>query len=153
MFFTTLAAFFFGGTGIYLTLSLFLAFATLFPDMEVLLLFIIPVKVKWLAWIYVVLLIVGSLFLPLFAKIGIIVSLCNYFLFFGPDFIRAQMQKGKVAVRRAQFEQNSIPLDEAVHRCKVCGRTEISHPQLDFRVASDGGDYCTEHLPKRSATG
>ena len=34
----------------YLNLSMFFAFATLYPDMQVLLFFIIPIKVKWLAW-------------------------------------------------------------------------------------------------------
>lgn len=38
------------GTG-YVNLSMFLAFAVLFPDVQVLLFFIIPVKMKWLAYI------------------------------------------------------------------------------------------------------
>lgn len=35
----------------YVNLSLFFAFATLYPNMQVLLFFIIPIKIKWLAWI------------------------------------------------------------------------------------------------------
>ncbi|MEO6847186.1 MAG: hypothetical protein ABI443_06735, partial [Chthoniobacterales bacterium] len=151
MFFTTLAAFFLGsGTGDFLTLSLFFAFATLFPEAQLLLL-VIPVKAKWLAWFYLALLVYGCLSFPFVAQVGVVISFLNYFLFFGPGFLKGQIQKGKVAARRAEFERNSLPEDESVHRCKVCGRTEISHPQLDFRVTEDGGDYCTDHLPKRSA--
>ncbi|MEO8205061.1 MAG: rhomboid family intramembrane serine protease [Chthoniobacterales bacterium] len=151
MIFTTIAAFFFGGagTGTYLNLSLLLAFATLFPDTQILLYFI-PVKAKWLGWIAVAFLVWGSLSFPLYAKAGILISLCNYFLFFGPAFIRAQMQRGKVAVRRNQFKQDSIPDEEAMHRCPVCGRTNLSHPDLEFRVAEDGEDYCQDHLPNKN---
>jgi hypothetical protein len=38
--------------------------------------------------------------------------------------------------------------DDALHRCAVCGATELTDPNLDFRVARDGEEYCMAHLPK-----
>lgn len=152
MFFSIVAAFFLGGSGTYLNLSLLLAFATLFPDEEILFMFILPLKMKWLAWVSVVLLAVGALALPLSAKAGIVVSLFNYFLFFGPEFFRNRLQRRVAIVRKAKFEEASIPESSAMHRCSVCGRTDLSNPRLDFRVASDGNDYCLDHLPKKTAT-
>jgi membrane associated rhomboid family serine protease len=147
--FNTIAAFFLGGDGTYLNFSLLLAFATLFPD-EVVLLLIIPMKVKWLAWIYVVLLVVGAITQPIAVKAGIVVSLFNYFLFFGPTFFRNRLQRGQAIARKAKFEAASLPEDSIMHRCAVCGRTDVTHPHLDFRVSADGNDYCVEHLPKKT---
>jgi general stress protein CsbA len=41
----------------YINMSIFLAFATLYPDMQVLLYFIIPIKMKWMAAVYVVIMV------------------------------------------------------------------------------------------------
>ena len=38
----------------YITMSIFLAFAAIYPNMEVLLYFILPIKMKWMALVYVV---------------------------------------------------------------------------------------------------
>jgi hypothetical protein len=40
--------------------------------------------------------------------------------------------------------------EETLHRCETCGITEGSHPEAEFRVASDGKEYCTEHLPSKT---
>lgn len=74
-------------TNVYINLSLFLAFAYIFPDMEILLFFILPIKVKYLAYldwaIFVINLVMGSLS----TKAAIVASLINFFIFFGDDFI------------------------------------------------------------------
>ena len=75
-------------TNIYLNLSIFLAFATMFPELKVLVLFILPVKVKWLGLIEGILLLVMLVFSPLYQKIAILVAILNYLLFFGQDLIR-----------------------------------------------------------------
>ncbi len=77
-----------GMTNIYLNLSIFLAFATMFPDVKVLLLFIIPVKVKWLGLAEGILLILMIAISPLYQKVAILVAILNYLLFFGHDLIR-----------------------------------------------------------------
>jgi len=50
--------------------------------------------------------------------------------------------------RRRKFVKASLPEDEPLHHCVVCGRSEKSNPELEFRVARNGHDYCLEHLPK-----
>ena len=74
-------------TNSFLNLSLFLAFAILFPDFELRVFFLIPVKIKYFALLYLVSIIYMLIVLPLSYKIAIIVSLANVALFFTRDFI------------------------------------------------------------------
>ncbi len=73
-------------TNSYLNASLFLAFATLFPDFEVLLFFFIPVKVKFLGMLSGAVLLVSLILLPVPYKIAILISMLNFILFFGKEF-------------------------------------------------------------------
>lgn len=75
-------------TNMYLNLSIFLAFAVMFPDVKVLLLFIIPVKVKWLGLFEGVMLLILLAISPIYQKIAIIVAILNFLLFFWQDLIR-----------------------------------------------------------------
>jgi len=79
-----------GATNHYLNLSLFFAFAHLFPNMEVRLFFVVPVKVKWLGWFnwaYFGFSLITALFAGRFAEsAAIAVSILNFLMFFGPDF-------------------------------------------------------------------
>ena len=134
-------------SGQYLYLSLFFAFATLYPEYEILVFFILPVRVKWLALISAVL--VGIAFVNGGggARLAIACALTNYILFFGPTALRTVAALAEVRARRAQFESRKIPEDEPLHRCSTCGSTERDDDSLEFRVASDGEEYCTKHLP------
>lgn len=71
----------------YLNLSLFLAFAQLFPDTEFLLFFILPVKAKWLAWADWGLFAIQFLLGGFSTKMTILFAVANFLLFFGQDFI------------------------------------------------------------------
>lgn len=148
---STLAAFLFGSSGanFLLSFSLLLAIATLAPDMEILF-FFLPLKLKWVALISLVypwgLLFIGGSF---GTRMVILFCLLNYFLFFGPQFFRQMRENRTNASRRAKFEASKMPASEALHRCEVCGITEVSHPEADFRVATDGHEYCTAHLPSQ----
>ncbi len=143
------ASFIFGsvGTPLYLNLSLLLAFATLFPNMQISLYLIFPVKVKWLALFALA----GSLAVAGFSGNLPTFFLClgNYFLFFGLDMIRNFKTNREIAQRRHEFREKTKPETSFLHQCKICGRTEQSDPELEFRVAADGEDYCAEHLPQR----
>jgi len=143
----TIAALFFGseGANFFLNTSLFFAFATLFPEVRILVLFVIPMKMKWVAWIIFGMLLLGLLASPLSAWIAAAVSLSNYLLFFGPSFLRGQVHASQVLMRRQKFERTSKPDDDFLYKCTVCGRTDKDHPELEFRVGSDGRDYCKEH--------
>jgi membrane associated rhomboid family serine protease len=144
----TAAAFFFGSdsSNTFLNLSLFFAFATIAPNYEVFLFFILRVRVKYIAYVLAGILALQFVLLPVSAKMALVASLANYLLFFLPGLIIDWRTRTKDAARLAQFR----PAEEsAVHRCAKCGRTEASHPELDFRVSADGEEYCTEHLPAK----
>ncbi len=157
---TTVAAFVLkaaGVTGFYLNLTLFFAFATLLPDYLILLFFFVPVRVKWLS-----LFAMGVVFLQLGGgtiteKVAITVSLGNYLIFFVPVWFQHVREREGITARRQQYQQarsgdaasTAAEVVEPLHRCKVCGRTEASTPDLEFRVAGDGEEYCLEHLPSR----
>lgn len=102
---TTVAAFITGAgyTGVYLNLSLFLAFAHLFPDFQILLFFILPVKVKYLAWLNWALL-GGTVILSAVPhKIAVVAAVLNYFIFFGPDLYRQVRLRRQIQQNRRRF--------------------------------------------------
>jgi hypothetical protein len=146
----TVAAFFFGGGGLFaflLNLSLFFAFATLYPDVQIYVFFVLPLKIKWLAFVSLALLLLELLWGSLSTKAAILVSFLNYFVFFGPQAYAKLRDRTATDIRRRRFESKASP-EETLHRCVVCKRTEKDHPELEFRVSRNGEEYCLDHLPK-----
>jgi hypothetical protein len=134
---------------LFLNLSLFLAVATLAPDLEILLFLVIPVKIKWVALFSLIFPVYVVLFEPLAAKIVVILCLGNYVLFFAPAYFKGTLASAKTRGRRQRFEASKLPANAALHTCCVCRATELTHPDAEFRVAADGNEYCTDHLPSR----
>lgn len=130
------------GSAIWLYLTALFAFATLFPNEEVLLFFILPVKVKWLALFSAALVGLAIIEDP-FAIIVALFALLNYGVAFVPGFVKGQMHQARVASRRAQFEQAATPAAAYFHKCKVCGKTDVDDPKLDFRVTDAGDEICS----------
>jgi hypothetical protein len=132
----------------FIYLTLFLAFAYLNPDMELLLFFVLPVKIKWIAMITwaakAAFFIIGGWD----TRLQILAAVGNFLLFFGGDILRRLRGTTAVLVTRPM----SGPSDDRRpfrHQCRVCKRTEVSDPQLDFRYCSKcSGDtcYCSDHL-------
>jgi membrane associated rhomboid family serine protease len=145
---TTVAAFITGqgATALYLNLSLFLAFAYVYPNYEILLFFIVPVKVKYLAWLNWIFIAFTVLTAPLPAKAAAIVSVLNYFLFFGKDIVHTT----SAYQRRRDFRSRSeLPARTAIHKCAICGMTENDDIKMEFRYCSrcEGDhEYCMPHL-------
>jgi membrane associated rhomboid family serine protease len=86
---TTIAAFLFGSNfsnGMLIT-SLFFAFARFYPEEIIYILFILPVKIKWLAWIYAAFLMLGFFLGPNSYRAALVAAFINYFIFFGPEII------------------------------------------------------------------
>lgn len=138
-----------GTTALYLNLSLFLAFAYVYPDYQILLFFILPVKVKYLAWLNWAFIIFTVLTAPLAAKIAAVVSVFNYFLFFGKDVVATIGNRSSTYQRRMSFAARSMPKKETIHKCAVCGMTEKDDRTMEFRYCSTcEGDYeyCMKHL-------
>ena len=148
---TTIAAFFFGSnfSNAMLHSSLFLAFARFYPETMIYLFWVLPVKVKWLAWITAAFLFIGFVSNSWDYRAGLIAAFANFLLFFGPDLIADARQRTSVAQRRRKFDTDVREgAGESLHQCVTCGRTEVVAPELEFRVSKDGNEYCLEHLPK-----
>ncbi len=159
-------------TTYYLNLSLFLALATMYPDNKVLLMYIIPIKMKYLAWVYLaftVLDVVRGDFFSVFA-------LLNYFIFFGRDCRNVLPGADHVGARHIQFGRKNqgnpnwanhyrsasghrpgqkgdfkkvVDAPAYRHKCTVCGRTDVSNPELEFRYCSKCNGfycYCQDHI-------
>ncbi len=133
----------------YINMSIFLAFAATFPDVQVLLMFIIPIKVKWLGIIYAVMLLFDFLQAGVDGKFAIAASLLNFVVFFLTS--RNMMHLNPKQIHRRQEFKRDVKRSAGItkHKCAICGRTEVDSPQLQFRFCSkcDGNyEYCEEHL-------
>lgn len=133
------------GSGMFVYSSAFFAFATLFPRHEFLMFFILPVQVRWLAILFGGLLVFGTLGQP--AYLGyLVLAFGNYLLWAGIPALRGQARVIESAGRKRKFEKAKSSGENTFHRCEKCGRTEVSDPDLDFRMAADGKEYCGDHL-------
>lgn len=92
-------------TAVYLNLSLFFAFSYVFPNMEVLLFFIIPIKMKYLGWINAAFFLYSIVMSPMHQKIAALMAILNFLLFFGPSFFEMIIQKGKASKSRRDFQR------------------------------------------------
>ena len=133
-------------------MSIFLAFAVCYPDMQILLYFIIPIKMKWLAYVYAALMLYDFIQSLWPGRIVMAMSLLNFIIFFlSTRDLRRYTPK---EVHRRQAYQKAVrqPGNAAgitKHKCAICGRTEQDDPSLEFRFCSkcDGNyEYCQDHL-------
>ncbi len=133
-------------TNAYVTGSIFLAFAYLYPDFQILLFFILPVRIKWLAlitWLYYGYdFIVGGWA----TRLLILAALTNFLLFFGRDiFYRVRHGHRQVRKQAATIASRDKPR----HVCAVCGVTDLADRTMDFRYCTKCSPplaYCTAHL-------
>ena len=156
----------------YLNLSLFLSYATMFPDAQFLLFFIIPVKAWIFALVDLALVLYSLLADPFPYNCFAVISLANYFLFFGSDVLNVIPRSWRTNARRlfrkksygsTQEKPKVIPFPNAgsyeattarpkapyTHRCVICGRTDVSDPDLEFRYCSRCSGYhcyCEDHI-------
>ncbi|MFG6340492.1 MAG: hypothetical protein K1W31_19430 [Lachnospiraceae bacterium] len=133
----------------YINMSIFLAYAATFPDAQVLLMFIIPIRVKWLGVIYAVMLLFQFLGTNVYGKFAIGASLLNFVVFFLTS--RNMMHLNPKQIHRRQEFKRDVRRNTGItkHKCAICGRTEVDSPQMQFRFCSkcDGNyEYCEEHL-------
>ena len=106
-----------------------------------------------------------------------LVALANYFLFFGKDVLNVIPLSWRINARRlfhrggkktqptatTQSKPKTIPFPSAgshqatvatvkapyTHKCTICGRTDVSDPDLEFRYCSRCNGYhcyCQEHI-------
>lgn len=133
-------------SGFILYGSAFLAFATLFPRIEFLIFFILPLQIRFLAWIQAAVLVLAVfsnwIMLPFF-----LLAYANYILWAGIPALRGTVRVIESTQRRKRFNAAKTPEEESFHHCVTCDRTEITDPGLEFRVGPDGREYCADHLP------
>ena len=137
----------------YINMSIFLAFALTYPEMRIWLMFVIPVKMKWMAVVYGVLTLLQFFESDWAGRISIFMSLLNFIIFFLSTRDYKRYSPHEVHRRQSFKRQMRTPQNTyaggAMHKCTVCGRTELDDPTLDFRFCSkcEGNhEYCQEHL-------
>ena len=144
----------------YLNLSMFFAFAVLFPNHRILLFFIIPVKIKWLAMInaafFAFSIIMEAATGYVAAALLPIIAILNFFIFCGDDLlvtlrpIRTRTSKQTINFKKAAKQARRDYDDKHYrHKCAVCGKTDADYPDLEFRYCSRCNGYhcfCIEHI-------
>ena len=136
----------------YIELSIFLAFALLFPEMQVMFYFVIPIKMKWMAYIYLAFAGYSLITTGWPGRVAIVMSLLNFLIFFlsTRDYRRISPKEiHRKQVYRAQTREPRMGNGITKHKCAVCGRTEVDDPTLEFRFCSkcEGNyEYCQDHL-------
>lgn len=145
-------------TTYYINLSIFLAFAVTYPDIQVLLYFLIPVRMKWLGIFYAVILLVNFLESNWIYRIMMVMSMLNFLVYFiGSRNLQRysyKNQKRKWNYQKAVHQTGPMEHKNANgtitrHKCAVCGRTELDGDHLEFRFCSkcNGNyEYCQDHL-------
>ena len=139
----------------YISMSILLAFAVSYPDMRVLLYFVIPIKMKWMAFVYVAMIgydIFNYVRMGVWQMaVPIVASLLNFIIFF-LSTRDIQRYHPKEVKRRQEFKKAVNPTKVTTitkHKCAVCGRTERDGENLEFRFCSkcNGNyEYCQDHL-------
>lgn len=141
-----------GFTTNYINMSIFLAFAVMYPDMQVLLYFIIPIKMKWMAAVYGVITLYEFVVSGWTGRISIFMSLLNFIIFFLSTRNLQRYTPHEIHRRqkfKAQMREPRSGSGITKHKCAVCGRTELDDPTLEFRFCSkcEGNyEYCQDHL-------
>ncbi|MBQ7896562.1 MAG: hypothetical protein IJ364_08435 [Oscillospiraceae bacterium] len=141
-------------TAQYIYLSMFFSFATLVPDIQVLLFYIIPVKMKYLAIFDAIFFIMGVLTASFPANLLPVVAVLNYLLFCADELLGMRRRnKPSAAAINFRKESQRIRREQQAqlykHKCSVCGKTDTDYPELDFRYCSRCQGYhcfCEEHI-------
>ncbi len=128
--------------------NLLFVFAVMEPAVTIMLFGIVPLTVRIIAYISAGLLLLQVVRTPAL-WLSVLVGLVPFFCFALPQFIKNVRQRATVGSRRTRFKANSLTVVDSFHACKVCGRTDATDPELDFRITEDGVEYCVEHLPKQ----
>jgi hypothetical protein len=130
----------------YLYLSVFLAFARLYPDFIINLFFVLPIRIKWLAllaWIaYAYVAATGSWM----DRALVVATVLNYLLFFGREHVRELRQGQRKRSFQAEAKRATKP---ARHVCAVCGLSSTESPRTLFRYCSKCSGqrcYCPDHI-------
>ena len=144
----------------YVNFAMFLAFASLWPDAQVLLFFIFPIRIKYLAYIDLAFFAVS---IVQYVAAGVwfyaiipLMALLNFVIFFWPEILRFLKLEQSRTKQAAHFHNTTANARRAaqqpeagLRKCAVCGRTNLTNPELDFRYCSRCAGYhcfCSDHI-------
>lgn len=157
----------------YINLASFLAFATLFPDVQVYFMMILPIKIKWLAIVdavylgYICIDCIAALYrvesqyeltgamragvysMALSSVFAIVFSVLNFLIFFFATRNYRRVSPKEIHRKRVYRQQTMKAQSVTKHKCAICGRTEQDDENLVFRFCSkcNGNyEYCQDHL-------
>lgn len=143
----------YGASTYYLCMSMFLAYAFMFPDHQVLLYFIIPIRVKWMGYLDIAYLIVEILRYGLAhyytGMITVVMSVLNFIVFYMMSRSGRHMSHGQKKRKRRYHQEVRQTQILTRHKCAICGQTEEDNPNLEFRYCSrckGNYEYCQNHL-------
>ncbi len=137
----------------YIFLSMFFSFAALFPDMQVLFMFIIPVKMKYLALVDAGFFLLSVITTPFPENLLPVVAVLNFLIFCGGELKNLLPRRQSRSTINFKRESARIRREESrklyTHKCAVCGRTDADYPNLEFRYCSRCVGYhcfCADHI-------
>ena len=137
----------------YIFLSMFFSFAALFPDMQVLFMFIIPVKMKYLALVDAAFFLLSVFTTPFPENLLPVVAVLNFLIFCGGELKNLLPRRQSKSTINFKRESARIRREESrklyTHKCAVCGRTDADYPNLEFRYCSRCVGYhcfCADHI-------
>lgn len=141
----------------HIHLSFFLVIATMYSEMQVLFMFVLPIKMKWLALLDVALILLDGVRYGPFVILMVLPSFVNYFIFTWPfwsmklGIVRRKSDPKVINFKKAQkqAEKKAQETGGYRHKCAVCGITDLDDPNMEFRYCSkcDGYYcYCTNHI-------
>ena len=133
----------------YVMLSVVLAYCVCYPNNMVLIMFVIPVKMKWLGIMYLVLMVYEIAVGDIFSRTVIAASLLNFVIFY-LRYKNLSHLKPKEIKRRTEFKQQVRHVQKTKgHKCSICERTDEEYPELEFRYCSKcvgNHEFCQDHL-------
>ena len=137
----------------YIYLSMFFYFAAMFPDMQVLFMFFIPVKMKYLALVDAAFFLLSVFTTPFPENLLPVVAVLNFLIFCGPELeamLPRKQSRGTINFKRESARIRREQQDKLYnHKCAVCGRTDTEYPNLEFRYCSRCAGYhcfCADHI-------
>ena len=131
-------------TNTYFLGCVFLAFATLFPNIEFRLFFILPAKVKWLGWLTVAIYVITLFTADIGSRLGVLAAFTNYLIFFGKTFCLNFKAENR---RKAFVAERAVASAQPMHICAECGASDKSDSSRHFRYCSTCGKcYCEKHI-------
>ncbi len=139
------------GVGLFVKSGLIMAFAGLFPNHTIMLMLVIPIKMKWVGWIAALTCLLYFWGGPAALRMTVVASLLPFAVFVLPAMVRSVASEAKASARRREFQLQTALENDTFHRCVECSITEREDEHMEFRVAANGDEYCLNCLHRAEA--